>query len=272
MLKTHKQEEIMNLTELKRELSAASGVDFFNPRYRKIFKKHLVPTEDEETLEEAKAQDAKADASVQEKSATVITDIAKDKLDDAEGKSPDYDATDADERELVKAVNNDQETDKAVQEAEDEDDDAEDEAEAEAEAKEEAAEEAEENAEAEAEGETTETEATSDAESTEEAEVAQANENPADKLVEVTLELELTKAGIRADRMDVARRLFRQDFKAKDSDVAWLKAEIAKYPEWLAKKQGAQAFGMPVGDTTSTLTDVQKHLRPHELAVQLPPN
>lgn len=44
----------MNINELKRELSKTSGVDFFNPKYRDIFKKYFP---DEKDAEEERLKD-----------------------------------------------------------------------------------------------------------------------------------------------------------------------------------------------------------------------
>lgn len=38
----------MDINEFKRELSKLSGVDFFNPKYREVFKKHFPADKDEE--------------------------------------------------------------------------------------------------------------------------------------------------------------------------------------------------------------------------------
>ena len=38
----------MDMNEFKRELSKLSGIDFFNPKYREVFKKHFPTDKDEE--------------------------------------------------------------------------------------------------------------------------------------------------------------------------------------------------------------------------------
>jgi hypothetical protein len=70
-----------------------------------------------EELAEAKADDAVADDSVQEKAAEVIDDINSDKENEAAGNPADYKKTNEDEQELKDAVNTDLDTDAAVQEA-----------------------------------------------------------------------------------------------------------------------------------------------------------
>ena len=62
----------------------------------------------------AKEEDSKADAAVQQAAAGVVSDIAKDKLMDEQGKEPDYAQTAQDESALVGAVKDDQQADANV--------------------------------------------------------------------------------------------------------------------------------------------------------------
>ena len=44
------------INELKRELSKISGVDFFNPKYRDVFKKYFSDDKDEKEEEQAEEE------------------------------------------------------------------------------------------------------------------------------------------------------------------------------------------------------------------------
>ena len=261
---------IKELSELKTELSKLAGVDFHSPKYRAVFKRLLAESEDkaedegasvsEDTaaeVAEAKQEDAVADAEVTEKAEEVVADIAADKEADAEGETPDYNETAQDEAELVESVEADQETDANVQEAEAADDTTEELT-------------AEERRLAELVGEdtaeeTTETE-TAESDTTETAaEVAtEAESVPAidlnGQLLETKLELELVRAGVREDRLEVAKRLFLPELQ-QGMSIEDLRIKIAAFPEWLAKAGGVQGFGMPLGDNTSALTNEEKRLK-----------
>ncbi len=62
----------MEVKELKKELSKLSGVDFFNPKYRDVFKKYF-PNEETETTEEV------AEEKGTEAAAEVVTDNEENK-------------------------------------------------------------------------------------------------------------------------------------------------------------------------------------------------
>ena len=90
---------------------------------------------------------------------------------------------------------------------------------------------------------------------------AQSAASLSDELLSVKMELELVRAGIREDRIETAKRLFMPEFKASGGNVEELRQLITQYPEWVAKKRGAQGFGMPVGENADALTNEEKALK-----------
>lgn len=93
----------MTATEFKRELSKLSGVDFFNPKYRELFKKTFP---EEKTAEEEKPEDAEGE--VVEKKPEVPEEVPEQEVpeketdiekteDEREGDEPERDKTEATE-------------------------------------------------------------------------------------------------------------------------------------------------------------------------------
>ncbi len=79
------------------------------------------------------------------------------------------------------------------------------------------------------------------------------------KLLETQLELELVRAGVRDDRLEVAKRLFLPDLKAGMS-IEEVREKISEFPEWM-NQGGNKGFGMPLGDKTTALTAEEKRLK-----------
>jgi len=81
------------------------------------------------------------------------------------------------------------------------------------------------------------------------------------ELLEVRLELELIKAGIRPDRLASAKKLFMQEIHSID-DLAKVPDLVAQYPEW-KKQDGEEAkpFGMSLDDNGDGLTAEERRLR-----------
>ena len=255
------------ISRLKTELSKLSGVDFHNPKFREVFKRYMddEPEVEETTpaVEDAKAQDVIADRAVVDKATEVVEDIATDKEAETAGEQPDYAETNKDETELIEAVEEDKQTDAEVEQttAEESETEPTNETEPETTLEPEPELSAEEKALRNLIGEPEENKETP----TEEAEVeTEAESQPAvnlnDQLLETQLELELVKAGVREDRLDVAKRLFLPELKAGAS-VDAVRSMIAQYPEWIGKQSGAQGFGMPIGDKSSVLTNEERELK-----------
>ena len=223
-----------------------------------------------EDLKQAKKQDAITDEQVQSKAADVITDIAEDKLADAQGKEPDYANTSEDETKLVDAIEKDKQADKDVQGAQDEsNNDHEDEEHEEEDEEEDEDEDEDEGRDAVDErldellGDK-ETETGSDVEDAsediqnEEGEIA-GDSGLQKELVDTKLELELVRAGIRPDRIEIAKKVFSEDF-ARNQSTEWLSEQISQYPEWFAKS-GGKDFGMPIGDRENPMTATERRLK-----------
>ena len=86
----------MEVKELKRELSRLSGLDFFNPKYREVFKKFFPEDEDEKSTED-RVQEAAADNSRED----VKSDSYEGMMDKLKEKEEDIDKAE-DEREIDK--------------------------------------------------------------------------------------------------------------------------------------------------------------------------
>jgi hypothetical protein len=219
----------MGLSKIKTELSKLSGVDMHNPKYREFFKRHF-GGEDKDAKE------------IIEDSEVVVEEevLSEEVLDDIQD---------------------------AIDDKEDEIEDAEERAEEEAEVVAESAEKsAEEIALEKLIGATEESgeEVSAEVEDIVSEVQPESESAPAinlnNQLLETQLELELVRAGVRADRIEIAKRIFLQDMK-DGADVEVIREKIAQFPEWITKKGGAQSFGMPLGDKASPLTEEEKALK-----------
>jgi|GEM_PF-3026844 len=225
------------LSELKSELSKISGVNMHNPKFRKVFKKYIA-AEVEDEVAEVKEDDVVADKEVVENAVAEVADEVKTRENPTD--------------ETVEAIadNVEEEAKEELAEVADEtiDEVTEDSTETVTEVAEETPE--------------TETVASDTADSVEvptEAESVPAIDLNG-QLLETKLELELVRAGVREDRLEVAKRLFLPELQ-QGLSIEDLRIKISAFPEWLAKSGGAQGFGMPLGDNTSALTNEEKQLK-----------
>lgn len=218
------------IKELKKELSALSGIDFFNPKYREVFKRYF-PNENEEVVEEERlnemAEEAVAETpKVVEETNEVVEEkaeeIVEDKADEVEQPT----------EEVAESV-------------------------AEAEAVEEVAEQTnEENTEA---TEEVKEELSEDIEVAEEKAEEKIDDHA--ELIDAKVELELVKAGVREDRLEPAKRLLMVEIK-KLEDIDKVKEMIKQYPEWLHReKTVAKPIGMTMDNLGDGLTEEQKKLK-----------
>jgi hypothetical protein len=256
----------MDIKGLKKELSKVSGIDFYNPKYRAIFKRFAEDDKPAETdeAEDAKATDTQTDAAVETKATEVAEDIQKDEAAETDGENPDYTETAKDETELEKAIEDDKESDKEVQAAETEADTDKPEPTAEEKRLDEiTGENGDDSAEIERDGEG-DSESDLDGSQSEvatEEEAAQPAADISDELLTTKLELELVRADIREDRLETAKRLFMPEFKASGGNTRQIRELIAQYPEWIGKQGGGvQGFGMPLG-SADALTNEEKALK-----------
>lgn len=216
------------IKELKKELSALSGVDFFNPKYREVFKRYF-PNEAEEVVESAEEERLNEiiDEPVVEEAETVAEEkaeeIVEDKTEEVEQPVTEEVAEDVAEAEAVEQVAEETQEEKA-----------------------EVAEEVKE-------------------ELSEDIQVAE--EKAEDKiddhkeLIDAKVELELVKAGVREDRLEPAKKLLMSEIK-KMEDVDNVKEMIKAYPEWLHQdKPVAKPIGITLDNAGDGLTEEEKKLK-----------
>ena len=245
--------------ELKKELSKLSGVDFFNPKYRDVFKKYFpndttesdVNDNEEDRLKEVLGEDVEE--------TTKTSDTQENTADNnGENASEDKDGTSTEETKEGDESDN---SDAKTSEDDGEESDAQDTTDTEP------------NADA---GDSTETDTTESSEQTEttEGEDTQdtsstvptteentATDNTSQELLETKVELQLVKANVREDRLEAAKKLFMQEIHSLE-DLDKLKDLIKQYPEWLKQnKPEAKPFGMPMGDNGDGLTEEEKRLK-----------
>lgn len=220
------------IKEFKRELSALTGDNMFNPKYRELFIKYFGGADDDNAeiealqdkgiINEDEAQEMKKEAvetTSEDKEEKPVVEEAKEEA--VEDKVEDIDKAE-DEREIDKI-----EEDKAETPATEE------------EKKEEVAEET-----AEIGKEVNELK----------------DENPVNQeLLDAKIELELVRSGVREDKIAPAMRLIKTEVKTLD-ELDKVKDIIADYPEWLNSYK-ARDFGMSVDEKGDGLTAEQKRLK-----------
>lgn len=215
------------IKELKKELSALSGIDFFNPKYREVFKRYF-PNETEDVVESAEEQ----------------------RLNEVMEEEPVVEATEevaeAKAEEIVEDKAEEQPTEEVAESV------------AEEEAVEEVAEEVKETEETPTSEEVAEVVEDKPAEPV----VETADEVDDHKeLIDAKVELELVKAGVRPERLEPAKKLLMLEIK-KMEDVDNVKEWIKQYPEWLhADKPVAKPIGITMDNAGDGLTEEEKRLK-----------
>lgn len=211
------------MNELKRELSKLTGIDFFNPKFREVFKKHFPNDKD--------AEEEKVDKMLNEDEEKEIDDVpAEDVVDDVK----DID-TDKAEHEVEDKV---EDVDKAEDEREI--DKIEEEKAESPEVEDEKSEEV-------------------DEESHEIGKDVDELEDSKSQLLDAKIELELIKNGVSPERLESAKRMAKYEIASVD-ELDKVKELISEYPEWV-RTHKAQDFGMPVDEHTSDLTEEEKRLK-----------
>lgn len=245
-----------NVNDLKKELSKLSGVDFFNPKYRNVFKKYMtteteVEDSEEERLRNILGEEKEADTT--EEKVEVETKVEKkDNEDKEELKTKEEiieDSNEDEESEDDETIDTETKEEVEVEEESDdedlEDEDIDDEYEESEESEDDSIEE-------------------SETEEVEEDTIEEYHEEePAynKELIDTKVELGLVKAGVRDDRLEDARKLFMADFKGME-DLEHLGEFIKKYPEWIKKGvHDSRSFGMPIKDMGDGYTEEEKKLR-----------
>lgn len=232
----------MDIKEFKRELSKVTGIDFFNPKYRSIFKKFAGEDEPSEAdgVDEKSADVAETVATDEPKTEAIAESVPKDESDN----EPDNKETEAD-GPAAEAEGKEQkpsEKESAVEEPAEEGDDG--------------------DGEGESQSASGDSQAEAEPEVATEEEATQPAADMGDELLTTKLELELVRAGVREDRLDTAKRLFMPEFQASGGNTQQIRELIAQYPEWIGKQGGgAQGFGMPLGDKADAFTNEEKALK-----------
>ncbi len=243
----------MNLTEFKKELSALSGVDFFNPKYRNVFKKYCpnaATDNEEERLNEVLGED--------NESSTETTDAVETQEEKSTEKQTDLQTENEESSSDEEQEQNEEQIEtssssETEENSEDENSDSEEKTETE---------------ESDSSSESEETETSEDDKQTEtspetdndNSETTNA-ENSSNELLEAKVELQLVRSGVRDDRINPAKKLFMPEIKTLE-DLDKLKELIKQYPEWLKEnKTNPKGFGMPLGDRDEVLTEEEKRLQ-----------
>lgn len=210
--------------ELKKELSKLSGVDFFNPKYRDVFKKYFPDdtTEAEVNNAEEEVKESMNEVVADEVATEQVEDIANEEVTE-------------DEKSEEVAEDVAEQTEEIAHEKEQNDETMETKSEAEA--------------------------STEDVETKEPEQKAEDVKDTSKELLETKVELELVKAGVREDRLESAKKLFMSEISSLN-DLDKLKELIKQYPEWIKKdKSNAKPFGMPLTDMGDGLTEEEKRLK-----------
>lgn len=223
----------MTLKEKKRKLSEILGINLFEPRYREI---DAALSEDEEREADKESPQALPEAPPEDAAAADETEAAEE-TDEAEKNTEAADKQDSDEPS--ERADEPETAEEEVEPAEP------DEAET-------------------AEGENDEAEQTAaeESESTEpgEAQTSEAARLEAE-LFDARLEAGLLRLGIREDKLDAAKKLFKADHASEELNK--LEGWVKEYPEWTRRKsaEAAKGFGMGVGERDSAETAEDKRLR-----------
>ena len=217
------------IKEFKKELSKLAGIDFFNPKFRDVFKRYFpddADKDEETTAEEERLKEVVGDEQVED----IEKELASENSDETAEEENTEEIQNADEE-----VKTEENVDEIVQGEES----------------------AENNESAETDGDNSSSES-SNAEPISDAEPIQ---EPSQELVDTKVELELVKAGVREDRLEPAKRLILSEIHGLD-DLDKVKEMIKQFPEWLKENAvNTKPFGMPVGEGGGDLTEEEKRLK-----------
>lgn len=217
------------IKEFKKELSKLAGIDFFNPKFRDVFKRYFpddVDKEEETTAEEERLKEVVGNERVED----IEKELASENSDETAEEENTEEIQNADEE-----VETEENIDEIVQDEESAED--------------------KENTESDGDNSTDEG---LDAEPVSEAEPKQ---EPNQELVDTKVELELVKAGVREDRLEPAKRLILSEIHGLE-DLDKVKEMIKQFPEWIKESAiNTKPFGMPVGEGGGDLTEEEKRLK-----------
>lgn len=216
------------IKELKKELSALSGVDFFNPKFRNVFKKYF-PDEVDATAESAEEERVNEILEDEVVTAEAVEDKVEEAVEEVKAEETIAEETANDvveeKAEEVVAENTEEVVDEVVEE--------------------------------------TPAETVEEAVAEEVAETQEVAEEVKDdtELIATKVELELVKAGVRQDRLEPAKKLLMTEINSL-ADIDKVQELIRQYPEWLQKpREVAKPFGMTLDDNGDGLTEEEKKLK-----------
>ncbi len=214
----------MTLTEKKRKLSAILGINLFDAKYKDV----------DEVLQELGTNNIEDSTAEEQQEAS----------NDSEG------ATNAEEKRASEILGEEDESaEEDAEETSQDDEPAEEEEETPEDDKDE-------DDQADKDG----GEESTSEETTEEDQEEAEGEADTDELFDAKLEARLLRAGVREDRLDAARKLFKADHSIDDIEL--VDKFINQYPEWTRQqtKQQPQGFGMTLGEDKGE-TPEEKRLR-----------
>lgn len=211
------------MNELKRELSKLSGIDFFNPKFRDVFKKYFP---DDKDAEEEKLEQM----GIEEETEEVVEDnpeeMVEDKLEEVSESETD---TENDVEDMVEEkADTKEETQEVAETIEDEAQEIQD-------------------------------ETVTDEEITEPDVAVDNTNNLEEELYDVKIENELRKLGVRDDKIEPAKRMAKYEIAGME-DLARLGEIVRQYPEWTTSYR-PQGFGMSVDEGKYNLTEEEKRLK-----------
>lgn len=243
------------MNELKRELSRASGVDFFSPKYREIFKKYFPEEEDAEEKRFEEVVGEPLEEKVEEPSVESVEEV----------KGIEEEPKEVEEEKVEEPVEDKEE----VAEPEPEEKVEEAPAPVEAEQVEDKVEDIE-KAEDEREIDKIEEEKADNSEKEDEKheevneeskEIGKDVDDLKDELFDAKLELELVKGGVREDKLEPAKDYLKYKLNGVE-DLAQVKDVLKEFPEWVKRdNHNVGGFGMAVKEIGDNLTAEERRLK-----------
>lgn len=246
------------ISELKRELSKLSGIDFFNPKYREVFKKYFPEEEDaeekrfeevvgeplEEKVEEPVAESVEEVKGIEEEPKEVEEEKVEEPVEDKEEVAEPVAEEPVEEKVEEPAPVEAPEVEDKVEDIEK----AEDEREIDKIEEEKA--------------ENSEKEDEKHEEVNEESEeIGKDVDDLKDELFDAKLELELVKGGVREDKLEPAKDYLKYKLNGVE-DLEQVKDVLKEFPEWVKHdKHDVGGFGMAVKEIGDNLTAEERRLK-----------
>lgn len=213
------------MNELKRELSKLTGIDFFNPKFRAIFKKHFP---DERDAEEERVEEGLNDEEKEVEETPVMEEVAD--VDNADEKEAEKEIED--KVEDIDKAEDEREIDKIEEEKAD---DVEKEDEKSNEVNEESK------------------------EIGKDVDELKDEKTKDEELLDAKVELELIKSGVKPEKVETAKKYVKHEI-SNIGELDRIKSIIAEFPDWV-RSYKSEDIGMPVDDDNDALTEEEKRLK-----------